>query len=351
MNAIRYIQSIYNIIFKPRRVIGLPVHINIEPSTFCNYHCAMCSRNLIDRPQNMSFDFFKNIIEQINPHKLSLNGYGEPFMNRDIFRMIEFANSKKISVVTTTNGSMLLKDAAEIAKIDISVLRVSLDSPDSETYKKIRNSESFQNVVDGIFALQEMYRNNNKQHSLIRLEFLILENNYLKIPEFVRFAAKLGVKHLYFQILSEINSERKMRLVGNINIDELYNIVKAAYSDCRKLGINNNLDYILENINYIRIYYKNDKLPIPAKKCFNPWITVYITVDGDVWPCCKFGSRNITVGNLKELSFAEIWNSDQFAQFRDNLKHKKNLNNICRICDMQSFFDLLIVWAKLLNKF
>jgi radical SAM protein with 4Fe4S-binding SPASM domain len=292
----------------------------------------MCSRFLIGNGKDMSFDFYKNIIDQVRPLKLSLNGFGEPLCNKDIFKMINYAVKKNINVVMTTNGVMINNYANELINSGLKILRVSMDSSNADIYYKIRRSNQFNNIVSGIEKIKRNLR--------VRLEFLILRENYKEITNFSRLAESLGISYVFFQILTEKDKTRKSELVGKINHEELKDILSQAIKLEKKINIKSNLSQIIERSNYIKALYKNEnKFENKPGCCINPWFTTYITVDGDVWPCCRFGYRDIIVGNIKNNSFIDIWNNRSFQKFRKNLVKKKNLNYMCRVCDMATLFD------------
>jgi radical SAM protein with 4Fe4S-binding SPASM domain len=58
----------------------------------------------------------------------------------------------------------------------------------------------------------------------------------------------------------------------------------------------------------------------------------YVTVDGDVTPCCNYyDAREIKLGNALEQSGAEIWNGAGYREFRKRLLGGE-LPAKCRTC-------------------
>ncbi len=56
--------------------------------------------------------------------------------------------------------------------------------------------------------------------------------------------------------------------------------------------------------------------PTETQRCTHPWKYVALKVNGDVFPC-RFLS--LSMGNLRERSFAEIWNSDGYLHLRESI--------------------------------
>src|SRR4051794_23458451 len=75
-------------------VYGIPVSVSIEPTTSCNLRCPECTSGLraFTRPTGMmTFSLLNSIVEQLHRDILYMIFYfqGEPFLNKDVFEMIE----------------------------------------------------------------------------------------------------------------------------------------------------------------------------------------------------------------------------------------------------------------------
>ena len=58
--------------------------------------------------------------------------------------------------------------------------------------------------------------------------------------------------------------------------------------------------------------------------CILPWIHLHAFANGDVYPCCM-ADYNYKLGNSKDQTFTDIWNSDGMKELRvsmiNNQKH------------------------------
>jgi radical SAM protein with 4Fe4S-binding SPASM domain len=349
MKALRVMAGTWGLAVKPVRVPTLPLHLNIEPTTCCNYSCLMCNRDLISKPTHMGLDLFDRVLDEVKPLKVSLNGFGETFLNPHVFEMIDHAAQAGAHIVTSTNGSFLARDSEHLSDCKLSVLRVSLDSATPETYLAIRGKENFEEVTDNISTLVRLAMKRGNQMT-IRLEFVIQNQNQREIEDFVKLAARLGVKFAYFQIYSEPSRNKKIKVVGGFDHDGLGQELRKAAQTASRLGVNTNLRTLLVDLEAIRTIYEG-RAPAHSGVCINPWITSYIAVNGDVWGCCRFVTRKLIVGNLKNQSFSEIWNGENFLKLRDSLKRKTDLNIVCRECRFNSLLDLMKMRLKLLPGF
>jgi radical SAM protein with 4Fe4S-binding SPASM domain len=58
---------------------------------------------------------------------------------------------------------------------------------------------------------------------------------------------------------------------------------------------------------------------IKKRRCLIPECTIVITVKGNVLPCYEdFGQHNV-MGNINEMSIKDIWNTEKYVQFRQDL--------------------------------
>ena len=70
--------------FKTDSINYLPISMDIEPTTGCNFRCTMCQVSLPDfAAKNMDLETFKKVIDD-NPQllKIKLQGKGKPWFKR-----------------------------------------------------------------------------------------------------------------------------------------------------------------------------------------------------------------------------------------------------------------------------
>ena len=69
-------------------------------------------------------------------------------------------------------------------------------------------------------------------------------------------------------------------------------------------------------------------IALKTKFCMAPWVHTYVYPDGIVSPCCQARSEDITTdldlnsyncGSLHENSLSEIWNSENYKKFTEDV--------------------------------
>lgn len=301
-----------------------PVLAQIEPTSECNLDCEMCIREKIGVPiGTMSFEDFKKILDKLDSlFKISLSGQGEPFLNKDIFEMIEYANKKGILINISSNGTLLTESIIEgICNLNIGEVTISLDSVNKKNYEKIRKGANFEKVLENIRKLSIELKKRNKK-TLLSIAAVIMKKNINEITEFVSLANSLGVKKIIFQgiqnkqdYINKYNSEAKLEAVSALD-EELKHTVRNAKILAKNYGIT--------------IIFDEEK----TSGCVWPWRSIYITWNGYVTPCCKIlDYRKPFFGNILKEDFWNIWNSEEYQMFRKLLKERK-APSPCRGCNM-----------------
>ncbi|MEM7825408.1 MAG: radical SAM protein [Candidatus Aenigmatarchaeota archaeon] len=319
--SFNYALACINSIIKPSYVLNKPVSVLLEPTTKCNLKCKMCARTYWENPKigDMVFRNFKKVIENFNfligsddiQTGLCLTGLGEPFLNKDIFKMIRYAKYKKKIpyVYIISNGTVITsKVAKRIVLSGLDHLAISLDGATKETYEKIRVGANFNLVIQNIKKLVEI-RNKVGKKPTIRLCFVLQSENANDLNEVINLGKILNVDMVSATIINP-HFPQKNNLAYLAQIPQ----VEQAYKKARELGI---------NFKYTDHY---------LDKCLYPWVCPYITWNGFVTPCCvKPDPEEFNFGNVFEDSFSSIWNSKKYKKFRESLNSKAP-PQICRGC-------------------
>ena len=116
-----------------------PIRMQIEITDICNFNCLMCDRRNLrkirDLNNNIPYKRFKNLVEEINPLYVTLNGLGEPLFNEDIFKFLKLCSDKNITTSMPTNMSLMNKrNRKKLLKHPPSILTFSLHGTTKELF-------------------------------------------------------------------------------------------------------------------------------------------------------------------------------------------------------------------------
>jgi uncharacterized Fe-S cluster-containing radical SAM superfamily protein len=133
--------------------------------TLCNIECKNCyieSSPKNDRLVYITFEEVKLFIDEAIDKKLGTKeiGFtgGEPFMNKDVLKMIEYSLSKNFKVLVLSNAMKpMLNKREDLLKINHQdlTIRVSIDHYQKEKHEEIRGKNTFNVMMEGLKWLNQ----------------------------------------------------------------------------------------------------------------------------------------------------------------------------------------------------
>ena len=286
-----------------------PLSLLIESSDKCNFKCKFCptsDSNLMKNTNgrnygNIDFDLYKKIIDDLklfnNKIKtLHLHKSGEPLLNNKIPEMIKYArNSNCIEIISmTTNGYLLNNELSQqIIDAGIDRINISIEGISAKQYFEIANVNiNFDDFVNRIAFLF-----NNKKNCIISIK--IIDANLSK-----------NDKKEFFSIFGDI--------CDYISIE---NIMPWNEFDISSYLTSKNESIYKENIHH-------DILICP--KIF---YQMAVNSDGSVSACCDDWEHKVIIGNVKEKSLIDIWNSEELKKLRILfIDGERNKHPFCKDC-------------------
>lgn len=290
--------------------LAYPTLFQIEPTNLCNLRCPLCYTPADDRSRDsMTFEKFKQVIDQIGNYTLLLQlwGWGEPFMNKDCCRMIRYAKTKGMKIITATNGHFFENehDVDELIDSGLDVLMFALDGLNAETYEKYRRRGDFERVMRALKLLTQRKKQRSASFPLINLRMLVTRDNESQIDQIKKLGAEIGADVLTFKTLWNINM--------NKNIERL----------------------LPENPEYRRARYKQDGEAIRiSNSCRRLWNNPVVYRDGTVVPC-YFHTSDYSLGNIfsaKSKGVRRVWFGPKYTKLRFRFVKRQLANSPCSDC-------------------
>lgn len=282
-----YLEIIKSLLFLPPKVKLYPPHIQVDVTTYCNLKCTMCySKKIISKEENnkhLTLEQFKHIIDVIKPLSVNMAANGEPFLNPQIFDMINYAKEKKIQTITSSNFVLSKEIIRKIVSSGLDILKISIDSPYKETYEKIRG-RNFDQLIENIEYLQKLIAEMRTFRPQIRFDFVIVKDNYRQIVDFLYFAKKFNVGYVYFHPVDirEYDEIKKNEVVDGVEVDKLKQQLEKGIKLSKVLKIETNLVAIEKRFEVVRQLYSGKINKVKRKVCVLPWVSVFISVSGEV---------------------------------------------------------------------
>jgi radical SAM protein with 4Fe4S-binding SPASM domain len=314
---INFIMQGVRLIRRAVHPVGIPPILQIEPSNKCNLQCLTCATGagLLTRPEVlMSFDMYRQVIDQVKDHVflIAFWSWGEPFINKDAFRMISYAKDKGIYVHTSTNGHFLnsSEKAGKIIDSGLDSLIVAVDGIDQQTYEKYRKNGSLQKVIDTIKYLVAERASRGVSHPRITLRFIVMKHNEHQVEEVEKFAQDLGVDALTFRsaIVQRSDIDLKESLTP---LSSDYQRFKHTSTTTEKKGSTKPCN------NY----------------CHRPYANLTVFSNGDVVSCENDFNATLTFGNVGDQPIHEILSSGKAREFYKSFRKDLDQFTFCKECE------------------
>jgi len=262
-----------------------PVEVEIEATNRCNLACPMCNRSQMDRPLgDMSWETFKKIVEQTkNTAEIYyFCGLGEQLMHPLLPKMINYCNNVGAATGLPTNAHFLGQSETEaLLQNQPSFLVISLDAMTKETYAKIRVGGDFKRVVENTKYYLKRYLKEKPKTQLV-MQFVDQEENHTELVEFIKYWKGQGAPLVRIKPRTPLNNKPNQKGTG----------------------------------------------------CLNLWRSLYVTWNGEVFPCpCAMGTNreSFRLGNIHQKSLGQIWNGESWQSLRASFK-QKNKHPLCAVC-------------------
>lgn len=290
---------------------GLPIALAIEPTTACNLSCPECPSGLksFSRKQgNLKKEFFERTIDQIHRNSFYLTFYfqGEPYINPNFLEMVKYAHDRKMYTATSTNAHFL-NDANSKKTIESGLDRliISIDGITQEVYENYRKGGKLEKVLEGTKNILKWKKKLKSKTPHVIFQFLVVKPNEHQIEDVKKLAKELGVDEVKYKTAQLYDYEN-----GNELMPE-----NPKYSRYRQLK---NGKYEIKNV--------------LADHCWKLWHSCVITWDGKVVPCCFDKDAEYQLGDLQQKSFAEVWQSEKYNNFRASVLKGREHIDICKNC-------------------
>lgn len=289
---------------------GMPVVMEIEPTTSCNLRCPQCPSGLRQFTRNtgmLDLPLYQKMIDELHKDLVYLILYfqGEPFLNKQFLEFVKYAAQKNIYTATSSNAHYFTDEMAKATvESGLDRLIISIDGTTQETYQKYRVGGNLEKVREGTRNLVKWKKQLNSKTPHIIWQFIAFKHNEHEIPSLKQLAAELGVDELGIKTAQIYDYQHTDALIPEQ--DELSRYRKTEEG------------YVIKNqlLNH----------------CWRMWRGSVITWDGMVVPCCFDKDASHRFGNVSESTFKEVWQSEPYRNFRSALLRSRKEIDICTNC-------------------
>jgi radical SAM protein with 4Fe4S-binding SPASM domain len=289
---------------------GMPLSMEIEPTTSCNLRCPQCPSGLREFTRDtgmLDLNLYKKILDEIHPELVWLILYfqGEPFLNKNFLEFVKYAATKNVYTATSSNAHYFTDEMAKATvQSGLDRLIISIDGTSQDTYGKYRIGGKIEKVIEGTQNLLKWKKELGVKTPHIIWQFIAFKHNEHQIPEIKKLAKEIGVDEL------------------GIKTAQIYDYQTSD-------------EFIPENEKLSRYSKTDDGYKIKNKllnQCWRMWRGSVITWDGLVVPCCFDKDATHRFGNVSKQSFKDVWKGEQYNNFRNAILKSRKEIDICTNC-------------------
>lgn len=312
----------------------------------CNLRCIHCYSQSQDKdyPGELTTEEGKYLIDDLAHFQVPviLFSGGEPLMRPDLPELSQYATSKGMRAVISTNGTLISPDMARVLKeIGLSYVGVSLDGlrVTNDRFRGI--SGAFDRALEGI-------KNCQAQGIKVGLRFTVNKRNVQDIPAIFKLLEEEDIPRVCFYHLvyagrgSKLIQEDLSPQETRKTVDLIMDLTKDIHQRGLKkevLTVDNHADgpYL-----YLRLLRED---PGRAKEVLELLLMNQGNSSGHGIGCISWdGSvhadqfwRHYSFGNIRQRSFSQIWldtSNELMAGLKDKRPHVKGRCRHCRWLDI-----------------
>ena len=280
-----------------------PLHLVVEPTSLCNARCALCSTPSEKLERSLKFlplNKYKEIIDKTKSYVRNVTFFvaGEPFVNVNLCKMIDYATRNGLRTFISTNGTLLNRQTiSEILETNLDELYICLDGARKESHEIYKKGTNFELICSNIRALTLEKRIRKKRFPYTFIQTLITRYNEYELDDVVKLGKKLGVDGVFFKTF------------------------------CIEKGYNEDLakKFIPRRRRLSRYEVVNGKVKLQEERDLKCGYTrtALVLCDGRLALCCYDFNGEYDIGNAFSESIDELWKSEKYKDLRKKMKRKE----------------------------
>lgn len=348
--------------------------LSIRITDMCNLRCHTCGQwgdqgflhgcNLKDlKKQEISPERYLALLDDLAAHGHRPSVYlwgGEPTMYKGWLDIIDRATQLKMPTSIATNATGLVAAADRLAAAPMFLLQISIDGHSPETHNAARPSagggDNYKVIQESLSAIAEAKKAHNTNLPLVAALTTISSanvNHLVDIYEAYKDRVDLFVYYLSWWIDEKsakahdadfsrrfgFNPKLHWGWVGDWTIKDHETLGKQLTEvQRRSKGMKNPPVNIIPNVSGVdnlREYYTNHDSTFGYNQCISIYQAVELDSNGDMSPCRDY--HDYIVGNVRDKTITELWNSESYRKFRASLHTEGLMPSCTRCCGLMGY--------------
>jgi len=254
-------------------------------------------------------------LELIGVSDVTISG-GEPFLRRDIWKIMKKMKMKDIPFTLYTNGTLLNDEKIKrLIECGVKMISVSLNGARPETHNFVQNAPTFHRILEAMKSIK-------RKGMSLQVLFTLLKINTPEIDDLLVLAKEISIDVICFYPFYPAGRGKNALDLLELNPKHIKNILSTALKKAKEYSIK---AYVGGCLNRYYSHMKKYSL-IKGAPCAK--LMCIITADGHLRPCnfLPFKTKN----SVRERKITELWKDELFQRVRD---WNKSVKLICSKCD------------------
>jgi radical SAM protein with 4Fe4S-binding SPASM domain len=348
--------------------------VSIRITDLCNLRCHTCGQwgdkgflhglDLAElRRQEVPVARYQEVLADLVAHGhqplLYLWG-GEPMLYEGTLELIRYASSLGLPTSIATNGTRVAALAEKLVAAPLFLLQISIDGYNAELHNRIRPGaggvNNFEDINRALAAVRQARKDAGQSLPLIASLTVISRENYrhlVDLYETFRDRVDLAVFYLSWWIdesRARAHEEDFFRRFGfrprcpwgwlgdwkpedygelDRELNEL--LVRSRPWSAPPVVLIPDI----RGKDNLKAYYTDHRENFGFQQCISIFQVVEINANGDLSPCRDY--HDYVVGNIKEKTITELWNSERYRAFRRSLVTEGLMPVCTRCCGLMGY--------------
>jgi len=252
-------------------IASMPAFLKVEISRYCEVDCLYCPS--AKQPMFYPLDKYEALIDRFKDYVflVSLYDIGEPLHHSRVIESIEYAHQNNVGTVVSSSLSLERSDEFwnALATSGLDRLIVAIDGITPEVYNRYRRNGDLGLVLSNLERIIA-FRDSARARLFIEWQMIDFDWNRAEHGKARDMARMMGCND--FRIIPEATRSR----------------------------------IASDNATGIR-----------SRNCLLPYVLFFVTASNAVRLCYKVYHHDMSIGNLDDSSFSDIWTGRGIARVRD----------------------------------
>ena len=349
--------------------------LGLRITDLCNLRCHTCGQwgdngylrhvNLANlKKQEVSPERYRELLRDLKLHGHTPILYfwgGEPMLYKDLMDVIEEGAGLGMPPSIATNGVGVADYADRFVTAPVYLVQISVDGSTPCIHNSARPAisstyDNFRDVQGALETLTGTKRKKKRSLPILASLTTVSKRNYLDLVNIYRkFSICTDVQVFYLSWwidaadAQEHNNEFRRRFdrdaplvnswIGDWSKFD-YNGLSKQLFELKRIssGAGKTPIYIMPALHtpaQLCSYYTQHKETFGYDECISIYQVAEIDSNGDMSPCRDY--RDYTVGNVKDRTITELWNSPRFVKFRRSVSRQGIMPACTRCCGLMGY--------------